>query len=201
MRVYRPWCFFRCLYPDAVFRIKTYEKILYLTFDDGPDPESTPELLDILNNNNVKALFFCNGRAAEKFPELINKIRETGHLVGNHGYSHLNGWRTSQEKYCEDVNRASRLTSGNLFRPPYGRLTINQYKELSKSFTIFFWDIMPYDFDRSFGSERSLNVLNKKLRPGSIIVLHDTSASTCRTFFKDFIDKSISEGYKFELGL
>jgi peptidoglycan/xylan/chitin deacetylase (PgdA/CDA1 family) len=201
MRLFRPWFFFRSLYPDVISRIKTSEKILFLTFDDGPDPESTPEVLDILNNYNVRAIFFCNGEAAEKYPDLVEKIKETGHLIGNHGYNHLNGWKTSIDKYCDDINRASQFTSGNLFRPPYGRLTINQYRILRKSFRIILWDIMCYDFDRSFDAERSLHILNKKLQSGSIIVLHDTTASTSRTFLKDFIEKSISEGYRFELGI
>jgi peptidoglycan/xylan/chitin deacetylase (PgdA/CDA1 family) len=197
MRLFRPWFFHRFLYPDAVFRIKTSEKILFLTFDDGPDPESTPEVLHILNNYKVRAIFFCNGEAAEKYPHLVEKIKDTGHLIGNHGYDHLNGWKTSIDKYCNNINRASPFTSGNLFRPPYGRLTINQYKRLRKSFRIIFWDIMCYDFDRSFDAERSLHILNRKLRNGSIIVLHDTTSSTCSTFLNDFIEMSISDGYRF----
>jgi peptidoglycan/xylan/chitin deacetylase (PgdA/CDA1 family) len=197
MRLFRPWFFHRILYPDAVFRIKTSEKILFLTFDDGPDPESTPEVLHILNNNKVRAIFFCNSEAAEKYPDLVEKIKETGHLVGNHGYDHLNGWKTSTDKYCDDINRASHFTSGNLFRPPYGRLTINQYKRLRKSFRIIFWDIMCYDFDRNFSAEKSLHILNRKLRSGSIIVLHDTTSSTCNAFLNDFIKMSISNGYRF----
>jgi peptidoglycan/xylan/chitin deacetylase (PgdA/CDA1 family) len=199
MGLFRPCFFHRILYPDAIFRIKTSEKILFLTFDDGPDPESTPEVLNILNNNKVRAIFFCNGEAAEKYPDLVEKIKETGHLVGNHGYDHLNGWKTSIDKYCDDINLASHFTSGNLFRPPYGRLTINQYKRLRKSFRIIFWDIMCYDFDRNFGAERSLSILNRKLRSGSIIVLHDTTSSTCNTFLNDFIEMSISNGYRFEV--
>jgi peptidoglycan/xylan/chitin deacetylase (PgdA/CDA1 family) len=199
MRLFRPWFFPGILYPDAVFRIKTSEKILFLTFDDGPDPESTPEVLDILNRNNVRAIFFCNGKAAEKYPDMIEKIKETGHLIGNHGYDHLNGWKTSTDKYCDDVNRASLFTSGNLFRPPYGRLTIKQYRRLRKSFRIIFWDIMCYDFDRNFGAERSLHILNKKIHSGSIIVLHDTPEATNKIFIKDFIKTTVSKGYKFEL--
>ena len=199
MRLFRLCFFQRILYPNAIFRIKTSEKILFLTFDDGPDPESTPEVLDILNNYNVRAIFFCNGEAAEKYPDLVEKIKETGHLIGNHGYNHLNGWKTSIDKYCDDINRASQFTSGNLFRPPYGRLTINQYRMLRKSFRIILWDIMCYDFDWSFGAERSLHILNNKLRSGSIIVLHDTSSSTCNAFLNEFIEMSISEGYRFEV--
>jgi peptidoglycan/xylan/chitin deacetylase (PgdA/CDA1 family) len=197
MRLFRPYFFIRWLYPGALFRINTSEKILCLTFDDGPDPESTPELLDILNNYNIKAIFFCDGNAAEKYPELVQQTVRSGHIIGNHGYSHLSGWKTSAGKYCEDINRASEFTSDKLLRPPYGRIRFNQFRMLRRKFRIIFWDIMPYDFDINFGAGRSLAVLNNKLRPGSVIVLHDTPHSTMKYFIKDFIEISIKKGYRF----
>jgi peptidoglycan/xylan/chitin deacetylase (PgdA/CDA1 family) len=197
MRLFRPWLVSKCLYPEGLFRIKTEEKILYLTFDDGPDPGSTPALLKILEKNHVKALFFCRGEAAEKFPDIIDAIRNGGHIIGNHGYSHLDGWKTCAEKYCDDIKNAARVTSDRYFRPPYGHLTISQYLEIRKTFKIIFWDIMAYDFDKSFGTERSLCLLNRKIRPGSIIVLHDTPESACNIFIEDFIMTTVSKGYRF----
>jgi peptidoglycan/xylan/chitin deacetylase (PgdA/CDA1 family) len=197
MRLFRPCFFSGWLYPGALFRLKTSEKVLCLTFDDGPDPGSTPELLNILINYNIKAFFFCDGKAAEKYPELVRKIIINGHSIGNHGYNHLNGWKTSTGKYCNDIYCASQFTSDNLLRLPYGRIRFNQFRQLRKQFRIIFWDVMPYDFDKSFSSEKSLAVLNKKIRPGSIIVLHDTQYSTWKYFLKDFIEISISKGYKF----
>jgi peptidoglycan/xylan/chitin deacetylase (PgdA/CDA1 family) len=199
MRLFRPGLMARCLYPEAIFRIKTTEKILYLTFDDGPDPFTTPLLLDILERHGVKALFFCDGSAAGKYPDLMDKIRNRGHMIGNHGYSHLNGWLTESDKYINDVTRASKFTSDKVFRPPYGRLSLKQKKILLKSFKIFFWDIMPYDFDRTFGSKRSLRILKDKIRPGSIIVLHDTVSSCANKIVGEFITYAVSEGYGFEL--
>jgi peptidoglycan-N-acetylglucosamine deacetylase len=199
MRFFRSCLFTGILYPKAIFRRKTSEKILYLTFDDGPDPESTPELLDILDNHNVKALFFCTGIAAEKYPELIEKIKCRGHLIGNHGYSHLNGWETSIKKYCNDTQLASSFTSENLFRPPYGRLRIRQYRKLQRSFRIFFWDIMPYDYDKKFGSRSSFEILNKKIRPGSVIALHDRRDSTSKIYLGKFLNSSIEKGFRFQL--
>jgi len=197
MRFFRPFFTAGRLFPEALFRIKSPEKTAYLTFVDGPDPESTPELLDILDSANVKAVFFCSGEAVEKYPELADQIKLRGHIIGNHGYYHLNGWKTSLYEYCNNAERASRTTSSSFFRPPYGRLRISQYNHLKKTFKIVFWDIMCYDFDISYGADRSLLLLKKKLRPGSIIVLHDTLKSTCRTFLNNFLEDAMAKGYKF----
>lgn len=199
MRLFRPCFIAGWLYPDALFRVKTTEKLLYLTFDDGPDKVSTPVLLDILSRYDVKALFFCNGSAAEKNPELIKLIKAKGHLIGNHGYSHLNGWKTCTLRYVEDVERSNAHTSSVLFRPPYGRLRLTQYLKLRKKFKIVFWDIMPYDFDKTSGSEKSLKILMEKIRPGSIIVLHDNFQSTATRILEEFIKLSINKGYRFKL--
>ncbi|HOF21076.1 MAG TPA: polysaccharide deacetylase family protein [Bacteroidales bacterium] len=185
------------IYPEALFRIRTREKILCLTFDDGPDPESTPELLEILERHNVRSIFFCDGRAAETYPGLVGMIRDRGHIVGNHGYNHLNGWSTSAGEYCRDVKRASGFTSASLFRPPYGLLRYNQYLRLKTSFRIVFWDVMPYDFDREFPPARSLEILNRRIRPGSVIVLHDRQDSTSVLFLDEFLETSAGKGWEF----
>jgi peptidoglycan-N-acetylglucosamine deacetylase len=199
MRLFRPGLLAAWLYPEAIFRIKTAERVLYLTFDDGPDPVSTPGLLDILEKHEVKALFFCGGKAAEKYPDLMERIREGGHRIGNHGYSHLNGWLTKSDKYINDVTRASAFTSGKIFRPPFGRLSLKQKKLLLRSYRIFFWDVMAYDFDRTFGSRKTLGILISKIRPGSVIVLHDTVSSCANLIVGEFIKFAASEGYRFEL--
>ena len=199
MRFFRPWFFCVQLYPEAVFRIKTIEKILCLTFDDGPDPLSTVTLLEILDKFSIKALFFCDGRKAFKYRELISLIKSAGHIIGNHGYNHPDGLFTSGKKYLEDIKLADSLTSDKLFRPPYGRMRRGQYLKIRTDYRIIMWDLMPYDFDKKFGSERSLEILKKKIRPGSVIVLHDTSAGTTLEFIEDFISYSITAGYRFDL--
>ena len=199
MRLFRPCFFARWFYPDALFRIKTTEKILWLTFDDGPDPDSTQVLLDILNKHDVKALFFCSGKAAEKYPDLIDLIKSEGHIIGNHGYNHLNGWETTTVNYLTDIERASSVTSSSFFRPPFGRLSLRQYWKIKGKYKIIFWDLMPYDFDSSFGHENTLQILKRKIRCGSVIVLHDTSRSTATRILEDFIRFSVNEGYRFEL--
>ncbi len=198
MRFFKPCFVAGWIYPNALFRIKTSEKLLFLTFDDGPDPESTPKLLDILKKYTIAAIFFCNGKTAEKYPEIIEQIKSQGHLIGNHGYNHLNGWRTSTEKYFSDVEYAAGFTSSDLFRPPYGRLSLGQYRRMREKYRIMFWDIMPYDFDISFGVSNSLVILRKKIRPGSIIVFHDTPESNMLKFIEEFILFSKSQGYRFD---
>ena len=199
MRSFRPLWPLRFLYPDALFRIKTKEKVLYLTFDDGPDREVTYPLLRILSDNSVKAIFFCSGKSASGNPELLNAIKSNGHIIGNHGFDHNDGCLTSQNDYIEDVVKASAVTSRNLFRPPYGRMKPGQYRNLIKKYRIIMWDIMPYDFDVAFGPRKSLSVLKKYMRPGSVIVLHDKKGSTLLEFIEEFIVFARMEGYNFRL--
>jgi peptidoglycan/xylan/chitin deacetylase (PgdA/CDA1 family) len=196
MRLFRPFAA-KCLYPEAVFRIKTSEKLLYLTFDDGPHPGSTFRILQILKDHNVKSVFFCSGARAELNPDLINLIKSDGHLIGNHGYSHLNGWKTSFEKYISDVNRADRIFGSELFRPPYGHLKPSQYSKLKRRFRIIIWDLMPYDFDYSWGAVNTLAIMKSKIRPGAIIVMHDTPESSCAKILPEFLDFAGNEGYSF----
>ena len=199
MRLFRPGFLGSLLYPEGIFRIKTTEKILYLTFDDGPDPVSTPQLLFILKKYNIRAWFFCNGRTAEEYVYLMDVIRSGGHLIGNHGYEHLNGWRTDTLKYINNAEMASDVTSDRVFRPPYGKLSNKQMKKLSESYKLVFWDLMAFDFDITFGREKSLRILRKKIRPGSIIVLHDTAFSAANTILDEFIKFATGEGYRFDL--
>jgi len=199
MRLFRPGFLAGCLYPEALFRIKTTEKVLYLTFDDGSDKGSTPQLLDILSRYSIKGLFFCSGNAAEMNPALMKLLRSKGHLVGNHGYNHLDGWRTDPVTYNSDIILASGFTSAKIFRPPFGRLSLKQKSKVSESYKIVFWDIMAYDFDLAFGRSRSLKVLKEKIRPGSIIVLHDKESSCANAILEEFIVFALNREYRFEL--
>ena len=197
MRLFRPFFFLRLLYPEAIFRIKTREKELCLTFDDGPTPESTPRIIDILEKHCIRALFFCSGQQAEKHPSLISLIRSKGHIIGNHGYRHLNGYITNTQVYTRNISKAAKYTSENLMRPPYGRIRPSQYRELSKNYRVVFWDLMPYDFDEQLTGEKVLKILRKRIRPGSVIVLHDKKSSSVLSFLDEFIKYAEDEGYKF----
>ena len=181
MRFFRPCFIGGWLYPGSVFRMKTEEKLLCLTFDDGPDPASTPRILEILDKHNVKGIFFCDGRAAEK--QQMSLIRSRGHLVGNHGYAHLDGWRCASEIYVDDAEAHFALYSASLRTPEAKPIPVNKANGV-------FWDLMPYDFDRKFGSEKSLRIL--ETNPArTIIVLHDNPGSSALKFLPEFIDYAI----------
>ena len=199
MRIFRPCFLARWIFRDALFRIKTNENLICLTFDDGPDPSSTSEILKILQKHNIKAVFFCSGDKVERFPELFQRIISSGHLAGNHGYSHLNGWKTSLKEYTADIEKASQFIPGMFFRPPYGKIRLCQYLKLRKRFKIIFWDILPYDFDKSFYPEKSLEILERKIRPGSVITFHDSSGSSATLILSRFIKMAESRAYRFVL--
>jgi peptidoglycan-N-acetylglucosamine deacetylase len=199
MKFYRPWPFMRCFYPGAVFRIGTRKKVLYLTFDDGPNPGSTEKLIEILDNSGIKGIFFCNGEAAEKFPELVKGLKANGHIIGNHGYYHLNGWSTSAKTYSDNVKKASEFIESRLFRPPYGRIKFCQFNRIKQEYLVFFWDIMSYDFDLFSDKEKDLTIIIKKARPGSVIVFHDTPGALSTRLLDKFIREAKNAGYSFEL--
>jgi peptidoglycan-N-acetylglucosamine deacetylase len=197
MRLFRPFALARLIYPQVLFRMPAGGKILCLTFDDGPCVGSTENILRILDSFDIKALFFCTGSAAENYPDLTGKIRSLGHVTGNHGYYHLNGLRTSLKEYRENVKAADGLTSARIFRPPYGKMTPRQYSALRNDYNIVLWDVMPYDFDPGFPASRSLETLKSHIRPGSVIVLHDSRDSSLHIYLEEFIRYSLSNGYRF----
>ncbi|MEZ4999894.1 MAG: polysaccharide deacetylase family protein [Bacteroidales bacterium] len=188
---------FRLLYPGAIFRVANNDKKVYLTFDDGPTPGVTEQVLSILEETGVKATFFCTGRRAENSRDLFEQIGIRGFATANHGYDHLKGWGRGKRVYIKNVSEGAEQTGSKLFRPPYGSVTPGQFRSLKNRFTIVFWDIILYDFDATFSPGQILRVAQKKLRPGSIIVLHDSSKSSCLRFLPDLIKLVRKEGYTF----
>lgn len=170
----RPPFLARKYYPGLVWRVNTLEKILYLSFDDGPTEGVTEAVLEILAKHQAKATFFCLGKNIKKYPELFEKILSEGHSVGNHTGHHLNGWESSTQKYMEDIRNCDQLMKTNLFRPPYGRISRNQIKEVLKKYKIIMWDVLSWDFDESISTSRILRNVCTQSRPGSIIVFHDS---------------------------
>lgn len=185
------------LYPEALFRIPGSGKRLCLTFDDGPDPSTTPAILDILSDRGVHATFFCTGERVISNPRLFARIASEGHVVGNHGYSHHDGRTTPVRRYCASVFRGREVTCSNIFRPPYGRIRLRQYKIIERSSRVVFWDVMPYDFDHQLSPQQVMTNLKRNVRPGSIIVLHDHQGSKAPVILGDFIDYARESGYEF----
>ncbi len=174
-----PWVI-KKIYPDCVWDIKTNEKILYFTFDDGPHPEATLFVLEQLKKYQGRATFFCIGKNVTENFSTYEQIISDGHRVGNHTYNHLNGWKTNDKVYVEDIAKAAQIIDSSLFRPPYGRINRFQIKAIAgeklKLKTIM-WDVLSGDFDTSLSPEDCyLNVVNNA-KAGSIIVFHDSFKS------------------------
>ncbi len=173
IRSARPPYLLRKYYSELVWRVNTKEKKLFLTFDDGPDPEVTPFVLETLAAKKAKATFFCIGKNAAANTDLVKRIREEGHALGNHTYDHPNGWKTSDNTYLENVNRCDDLSGSKLFRPPYGRIRRSQIKALKEKYSIVMWDVLSWDFDQAISPEKCLKMVCAEAREGSIIVFHD----------------------------
>jgi peptidoglycan/xylan/chitin deacetylase (PgdA/CDA1 family) len=162
------WLYF--CFPRIKFR--SSDTAILLTFDDGPHPNSTPEILDILDRNGWKAWFFMLGCQAEKHPELVQLIRQKGHGIGNHGFGHLNGWKISSQVFWENEKRGRSVLRSRSFRPPYGHMSPRSYLNAPKEISIVLWDLMTYDFDPSMSSIHRARIF-QRMRKDSIIVLHD----------------------------
>ena len=168
--------FIQKIYSSLTWKIESKDSI-YLSFDDGPDPDVTPWVLDLLKSYDAKATFFCIGENAGRHPDLINQIISEGHSIGNHSYSHISGWTTKTDKYLEDVKKCRNIIDSNLFRPPYGRLKPNQLKNLQENYNIIMWDVMCGDFEEQLSNEKCYSNIVDNASPGSIILLHDTKQS------------------------
>lgn len=188
------------LFPNFTWKIPTKEKVIYLTFDDGPIPEVTPWVMSQLAEYDAKATFFCVGENVQRHPEIFEQVRDAGHTVGNHTYSHLNGWASENVPYFLNVRRCAHLTKSELFRPPYGRLMPKQTQFLQRHYRIVMWDVLSGDFDPVISQEQCLQNVVKNAKPGSIVVMHDSLKAHNKLQFvlprvlKHFTEK----GYRFE---
>ncbi len=152
---------------------------MYLTFDDGPHEAATPFVLDVLKQHDAKGSFFCIGKNVVAHPELYRRIREEGHAVGNHTYNHLNGWKTENDAYLEDVAKAAAVIDSGLFRPPYGRISRYQARHLSQAMDreakLVMWSVLSGDFDPRISGEQCLRNVLRNVKPGSVVVFHDSA--------------------------
>ncbi len=174
------------------------DKQLFLTFDDGPTVELNTFILEQLHKYNAKATFFCVGENAETHPHLIQDIINEGHSIGNHTHNHLNGWKTSTNKYVENVKQANTHLQTPLFRPPYGRIKRKQIAALKKDYTIVMWSILSGDFDTSITPEHCLKNLMRS-QAGDIIVMHDNIKAKDKLYYSLplFLKHYTEKGYEF----
>lgn len=163
----------RLVYPKAIWKIKTKEKQLFLTFDDGPIPGLTEWVLDELKKHNIKATFFCVGDNIHKHPAIFERILREGHVVANHTYNHLKGFKSKTTDYMMNTSKCEELTKSKLFRPPYGQLKRPQYKQLLQTgYKIVMWDVISYDYE-NISPEACFNNVKNNSVEGSIILFHD----------------------------
>lgn len=175
-----PW-WLKAIYPQLVWKIPTEEKIIYLSFDDGPHETATPFVLETLAKYQAKASFFCIGKNIELYPEIYAEVQAQGHAVGNHTQHHANGWKVTDEKYLAEINEAATLIESNLFRPPYGRITKLQIRKIiqtpltPKGYKIIMWTVLSGDFDINLTPAACASNVIRHASAGSIVVFHDST--------------------------
>lgn len=172
-----PVYLFQKLYPSAVFQLDNPQHIA-LTFDDGPTPYVTEFVLEVLSQYHIPATFFCVGENIQKHHTLFQKILDARHAIGNHTFSHRNGWKTSLVHYLNDIQKFNALYSTPLFRPPYGKIRYSQYQALlQQHYKIIFWSVISYDYRSDITPVRCLDMLKKHTIGGQIILFHDSQKS------------------------
>ena len=192
----------RLLYPSRLWRMDKREKKIYLSFDDGPHPHITPWVLDLLQQYNAKASFFCIGKNVRDYPDVYERILREGHVTGNHTMQHLNGWKTDNDVYFADVAACRQWVDSALFRPPYGKLTSLQSTILQRhqQYSIVMWSVLSGDFDNTITGEMCWKNLHNTIKSGSIVVFHDSEKAYDRLTYAlpRTLQKFSEQGYVFE---
>ena len=196
----QPPLFFRWIYPGAYWREQSAVPAVYLTFDDGPVPEVTSWVLDVLKTSGIKASFFCLGRNVEQNPEIYERICKEGHSVGNHTYHHPKSSKSTQLEYLNDIEKAAQYINSEFFRPPYGNLWPHWAAELKKKYKLVFWDVLSEDYDASKTPEHCFNTVMRYTRNGSVIVFHDSLKAKDRLMpvLPKIIESLKQKGYAFK---
>lgn len=203
--MYRSPALYRWLFPNLLWRLPGHERALYLTFDDGPIPGPTEFVLDTLRDWQIKSTFFLIGDNIRKHPGVFRRIIDEGHAIGNHTFNHLNGWKTTTQSYLGNVEACRKqmdlLEDGKtlLFRPPYGKITPRQAK-LLHSYRIVMWDLLTNDFRKDLAPEVCLTNTVSRLRPGAIIVMHDSlkAERNLRFVLPHLLEEAKKENYIFK---
>lgn len=197
-----PWLF-RALYPQAIFRMNPDEKAVYLTFDDGPIPEVTPWVLDLLEKHDIKATFFMVGDNIRKHPDEYRMVVECGHRIGNHTYNHIRGFEYSAKDYLANTDQANQVMETDLFRPPHGHMGFRQYHTLKQHYHIIMWDLVTRDYSKKLRGPQVFANVKRYVRNGSIITFHDSLKSWNNGNLQYALPRSIkflkAEGYEFKV--
>ncbi len=196
-----PW-FYRAIFQGVIWRKPDPDrKCVYLTFDDGPIPEVTPWVLDLLDRYRVKATFFCVGDNVRKYPDIYRMVLERGHRVGNHTFNHIQGIRFLTRNYIANVEKAAEYIDSDLFRPPHGHMRLPQVWMLRRRFRIIMWDVVTRDYSPHMTPKGVLNVVKRYTRNGSVIVFHDSlkAERNMREALPLAIEWLLKEGYEFRI--
>lgn len=200
MFIEQPPLAYRILFPEALWRIKRRgAKVVYLTFDDGPIPEVTPWVLDLLDKYGIKATFFLVGDNVRRSPELFEEIKRRGHSYGNHTMHHLQGMKVTSLRYMRDITEADSLIDSTLFRPPHGILRWAQAAAIKNHYNIVMYDLVTRDYSKKLTPARVLENVKRYVRNGSIIVFHDSLKARKNLTFAlpRAIEWLKSQGYEF----
>lgn len=201
MLIERPPLPYRLLFPEAIWRIKkNRQKVVFLTFDDGPIPEVTPWVLDTLDRYGIKATFFMVGDNVARNPELFEEVKRRGHSVGNHTMHHLQGMKVTTYRYMHDITEANDLIDSPLFRPPHGLLRWKQARAIKDRYNIVMYDLVTRDYSKKLTPEKVFNNVKRFARNGSIIVFHDSlkAEKNMKAVLPKAIEWLRSRGYTFE---
>ncbi|MCQ2064964.1 MAG: polysaccharide deacetylase family protein [Bacteroidaceae bacterium] len=199
MLIEQPSLLLSRIYPNGIFRKNPEDHSVYLTFDDGPIPEVTPWLLDLLDRYGIKATFFVVGENASKYPELMAELTKRGHHVGNHTFNHVRSMRMRNPDYIDNVRKCDTLFETRLFRPPHGIMRRWSYRYMKDDYDIVFYDVITRDYNEKLSGSKVLSIVKKYTRNGSIIVFHDSlrSERNLRYALPKAIEWLIDQGYSF----
>lgn len=194
-----PYIISKYVYPDLYWHIPTNKKEIFLTFDDGPTPNITEKVLDILSDYNAKATFFLVGDKLASNQALLQQIIAQEHSIGNHTFNHLNGWKTQLHQYLKNIDKTTQLLDTNLLRPPYGRIKRSQVNRLKSDYHIIMWSLLSGDFDMKISPEACYKNISGKVKKGDIIVFHDSEKAADRLFYAlpKILDEYTRKGYTF----
>ncbi|MBR5249730.1 MAG: polysaccharide deacetylase family protein [Bacteroidales bacterium] len=191
---FRPLRIIQKIYPSFIWSFSDEQEGVFLTFDDGPSPDVTPWVLDRLQAYGARATFFCIGKNVELFPDLFQEIKQRGHRVGNHSYSHVKGWGLDSDTYIRDVDMANDLIRTNLFRAPYARITPAQARLVNERFYTIMWSVLSRDYNRSLSPQQCAANVLPYLDPGAIVVFHDSLK--CERNMKYALEKTLDAIYE-----